>query len=130
MIAWLRTLLAGDAARRVIRTFLIAFVGLAVPGFLGWLNDLTSWANSHGQRPFPDAHSLVYLAVSAIGAGVIAVLNAIVVMIENGSGKALLRDVPAPAKPKDQAGQVDVPLLLLILTLIGVVLLLFRVHFG
>jgi len=104
MTNWLSTLLTGDAARRVIRTFLIAFVGLAVPGFLGWLNDLTSWANSHGQQPFPDAHSLVYLAVSAIGAGVIAVLNAIVVMVENGSGKALLRQVPP--KNRGQVGAV------------------------
>lgn len=34
------------------------------------------------------------------------------------------------AKPNGQAGQVDVSLLLLVLTFVGVILLLFRVHFG
>lgn len=35
-----------------------------------------------------------------------------------------------PAAPRDEAGSADVGLILLTLTLIGVVLLLFRVHFG
>lgn len=120
-------LLDGDAVRRVIRTFLVAFLGLAIPGFLGWLNDLTTWANSHGQKPFPDAHSLVYLAVAAIGAGVIAVLNAIVVMIENGTGKAFLRQVPDP-KHKDETGAVVVLEVCAVIVTIVALLWLVGVH--
>lgn len=83
--------------RRSVRTFGIAFLGLAIPGALGWLNDLTAWSSSHGQTPFPDAHSLAYLGTSAITAGVIAVLNALVVKGEDVTGHAFLRTVA----PKD-----------------------------
>lgn len=77
--------------RRVIRTFLYAFLGIAIPGALGWLNSLTAWANSQGQTPFPDAGSLAFLGIAAISAGSVAVVNAVGIWLENLSGKAVLR---------------------------------------
>jgi hypothetical protein len=80
-----------DAVRKAVRTFLIATVAIAIPGLLGWLNDLTDWAHSNGTTPLPDAHGLLFLLVSAVAAGFIAVLNFVVVLVENSSGKAFLR---------------------------------------
>lgn len=92
-----------DSLRRAIRTFLIATLALFLPGLLGWLNALTEWARGEGSTPFPDAHGLAYLGVSAITAGVIALVNLVVTSIEDAYGKGLLRDVP-PAPPRGQGG--------------------------
>lgn len=86
-----RTWLASDSAKRVYRTFVIAFVGVSVPGLFGWLNGLTEWARSEGQAPFPDAHSLAFLGVSAIVAGCVAVVNLLVVGLEDATGKRVMR---------------------------------------
>lgn len=83
-----------DSLRRVARTFLMAFLGISLPGALGWLNDLTAWATSQGQQPFPDARNLGFLAVAGISAGFIALLNLVWVFIEDQTGKGFLRDVP------------------------------------
>lgn len=91
MKAWLRRLVASDTFRLPARTFLWAFLGVALPGALGWLHGLTEWANSQGQAPFPDARSLAFLGVSAITAGSVALVNLIVVLIENRAGRGLLR---------------------------------------
>jgi hypothetical protein len=88
-----------DSIRRAVRTFLITTLALFIPGLLGWLNALTEWARSEGERPFPDGDGLLFLAVSAITAGVVAVVNLIWNVIEDASGRGLLRDVP-PAPPQ------------------------------
>ena len=85
---------ASDGARRVVRTFLFAFLGVCLPGLLGWLNALTEWARSEGQAPFPDARSLAFLGVAAIVAGSIAVVNALVVWLEDATGHGILRKPP------------------------------------
>lgn len=82
-----------EAVRRTIRTFLQAFLALMVPGFLGWLNALTEWARDEGQRPFPDGTSLAYLGVSAVTAGVIAVVTLGWNATEDAAGKGFLREV-------------------------------------
>lgn len=105
----LRRMFAGDSVRRVIRTFIISSAFIFLPGALGWLNDLTAWASSDGQRPFPDAHNLSYLLVSAVAGGLIAVGNALVIAVENVSGRGFLRNpapsVEAPAPVPPPAGQ-------------------------
>lgn len=84
-----------DAVRRAIRTFVITTLALFIPGLLGWLNALTDWARSEGQRPFPDGHGLAYLGVSAITAGVVALINLAWNAVEDAAGKGMLREVPA-----------------------------------
>lgn len=76
--------------RKTVRTFLQAFLGLCIPGALGWLNSLTQWATSEGQTPLPDARSLAYLGVAAIASGFIAAITAIQNYVEEKSGKTLL----------------------------------------
>ena len=83
-----------DAVRRAIRTFVITTLALFVPGLLGWLNALTEWARNEGATPFPDAHGLAYLAVSAITAGVVALVNLGWNLVEDASGKGFLRETP------------------------------------
>ena len=81
-----------DSVRRTVRTFFITTLALFVPGLLGWLNELTQWAGSEGQRPFPDGTSLAYLGVSAIVAGVVAVVNLLWNAVEDATGRGVLRD--------------------------------------
>lgn len=85
-----------DSLRRALRTFVITTLGLFIPGLLGWLNDLTSWARGEGSTPFPDAHGLAYLGVSAIVAGVVAMVNLAWNAVEDATGKGLLRSVDKP----------------------------------
>lgn len=86
--------MTSDAVKRSIRTFIITFFGLMIPGFLGWLNEVTKWANDNGQAPFPDGKNLSYLAVSALAAAVIGAVNLLWTWVEDKIGKGLLREVP------------------------------------
>lgn len=110
-----------DSLRRIIRTFIQAFLGLLLPGLFGWLNELTKWAQDQGQRPFPDAGSLAYLGVAAIGAGAIAVVTLIMTGIEDATGKGFLRTVPA--RVRGAAGYVTQRTLALPWIVAGAVLL-------
>lgn len=91
-----------ESLKRVARTFVIAFLGIFLPGALGFLHGLTDWAGSQGQTPFPDMHSLAFVLLAAIVAGLIALVNLIVVWLEDATGRALLRDVD-PEQPIDGA---------------------------
>lgn len=90
----LRTVLTSNPVRSAARMFLITFLALFVPGLLGWLNDLTEWARSQGQAPFPDFGSLAYLAVTAIVAGVVGLVKLLWVWVEDTTGKSVLRAKP------------------------------------
>ncbi len=79
-----------DSVRRALRTFVITTLALFIPGLLGWLNALTEWARSEGSTPFPDAHGLAYLGVSAIVAGVVAVVNLLWNAVEDRTGAKML----------------------------------------
>lgn len=92
-----------DSGRRVLRTFVIAFLGVLLPGAFSWLNALTEWARNEGQTPFPDARSLAFVGVAAIVAGFIALLNLLVVWVEDVTGRGILRNVPARPR-RDQVG--------------------------
>ena len=94
MLQKIKAALASDSVRRVLRTFTRATLVLFVPGLLGWIHDLTSWANSQGSTPFPDAHGLAWLGGSAIVAGCIAAGELAWNLIEVQLGKGFLRDVP------------------------------------
>ena len=82
-----------DSILRAVRTFLITTLALFVPGLLGWLNELTEWARGEGSTPFPDGRGLAFLGVSAIVAGVVAVVNLLWNAIEDATGKSVLRPV-------------------------------------
>lgn len=112
-----------DAVRRAIRTFIITTLALFVPGLLGFLNDLTEWASSEGQRPFPDGHGLAYLAVSAIVAGVVAVINLLWNVVEDAAGKGFLRTVPSKPTLPD-TGAVDTRTIAVVALVLAVIVVL------
>lgn len=114
-----------ESMKRIARTFLQAFLGLLLPGVLGWLNALTTWANDGGQAPFPDAASLAYVGIAAISAGFIAVVTAIMTGVEDFTGKGFLRNVPPapPAPPRNERGSAYVTWTGLAVLVIAVVLL-------
>ena len=84
-----------DSIRRATRTFVITTIALFIPGLLGFLNAITEWARSEGSTPFPDAHGLAYLGVSALVAGVVAIINLAWNAVEDATGKGLLRTPPS-----------------------------------
>lgn len=92
MLNRIRAFFARESVKRAVRTFVITTLALFVPGLLGWLNEITAWARAEGQAPFPDGVGLVYLAVSASVAGVVAVVNLLWNAIEDTTGHAMLRD--------------------------------------
>jgi TRAP-type C4-dicarboxylate transport system permease small subunit len=80
-----------DSARRALRTWLISTLALFIPGLLGWLHALTQWAADQGSTPFPDARGLLFLFVSAVVGGVIALVNLLWNWVEDATGRHLLR---------------------------------------
>lgn len=84
-----------DSIRRAVRTFLQTSLALLVPGLFGWLNALTEWARAEGQAPFPDARSLAYLGVVAIVSGLVAAVTLLWNVIEDATGRGVLRTPPS-----------------------------------
>lgn len=96
MKALLARLFTGDSVRRIARTAGVTFVTTFVPGALGWLHDVSSWATSSGQHPLPAFTNLTYLLVAATVAAFAAAGNALLIVVENLLGRGFLR-TPAPA---------------------------------
>ena len=92
MLAKIKAFFASASVRRALRTFVITTLALFIPGMLGWLNDITQWAQAQGTEPFPSGTGLVYLAISASVAGVVAVVNLLWNAVEDTSGHAMLRE--------------------------------------
>jgi hypothetical protein len=112
-----------ESVLRAVRTFVITALALFVPGLLGWLNSLTEWARSEGSTLFPDAHGLAYLGVSAIVAGVVALVNLLWNFVEDASGKGFLREVPP--QHRGEAGEsAIVTAVFIVLFVVGFILLL------
>lgn len=81
--------------KMAVRSAVFTFLGLFVPGALGWLNAWTQWAPG---RPYPDFAPVAAAAVAGVAAGVTAVITLIWRAIEGKSGKGFLR--PNPPKVK------------------------------
>lgn len=54
------------ALRPALRVALWAFLGPFLLAVTGFLNEVWSWANAHGQAPFPDVSTLGYAFVAAV----------------------------------------------------------------
>lgn len=88
-----------DAAKSAALVWLFTTVGLWIPGLLGWINEVTSWANQKGAPAFPDPSNLAFLFVAALTAAFPAAIAGIVRYIENVSGQPLLpRTAQRPTK--------------------------------
>jgi hypothetical protein len=88
-----------DAAKSAALVWLYTTIGLWIPGLLGWINEVTQWANSKGAPPFPDPSSLAFLFVAALTGAFPAAVAGLVRYIENVSGKSILpRTASTPVK--------------------------------
>jgi hypothetical protein len=79
-----------DALKSAALVWLFTTVGLWIPGLLGWISEVTKWADQKGAPPFPDPSNLGYLFVAALTAAFPAAVAGLVRFVENASGKALL----------------------------------------
>lgn len=85
-----------DALISFFRVWVITTVALWIPGLLGWIHEVSEWADQKGAPAFPDPSALGFLFVAALTAAFPAALAAIVRLIENSTGKSIL---PRPAGP-------------------------------
>lgn len=88
-----------DALLSAALVWLYTTVGLWIPGLLGWINEVTKWADQKGAPPFPDPSNLAYLFVAALTGAFPAAVAGILRYIENVSGKSILpRSSARPTK--------------------------------
>lgn len=89
-----------DALKSALRVWVFTTIGLWIPGLLGWINEVTNWANQKGAPPFPDPSNVAFLFVAALTAAFPAAVAGIIRYIENASGKTLAGPRAAgPVKP-------------------------------
>lgn len=88
-----------DALKSAALVWFFTTIGLWIPGLLGWVNEVSSWAAQKGAPPFPDPSNLGFLFVAALTAAFPAAVAGLVRYIENVSGQTLLpRTAAAPVK--------------------------------
>jgi hypothetical protein len=95
-----------DALKSFVLVWLFTTVGLFIPGMLGWINEVTQWANQPGAPAFPDPSNLAYLFVAALTAAFPAAVAGIVRYVENVTGKGLLPRTAAAPVGNSQPGEV------------------------
>lgn len=86
-----------DAAKSALRVWIFTTIGLWIPGLLGWINEVTQWANQKGAPPFPDPSNVAFLFVAALTAAFPAAVAGIVRIIENASGHVVAPRAAGPA---------------------------------
>ena len=103
-----------DAAKSAALVWLYTTIGLWIPGLLGWINEVTKWADQKGAPPFPNPTNLAFLFVSALTAAFPAAVALGIRLFENVSGVTILpRTSETPTKnlepvPAEPAGTVIV----------------------
>ena len=120
-----------DALKSAFLVWLFTTVGLFIPGMLGWIQEVTQWANQQGAPAFPDPSNLAYLFVAALTAAFPAAVAGLVRFIENATGKGFLpRTSAAPVGKREPGavGAVDtrtIAIAALVLVVVVVLLLVF-----
>lgn len=87
-----------DAALAALRVWVFTTIGLWIPGLLGWVNEVSSWASQKGAPPFPDPSNLAFLFVAALTAAFPAAVAGVVRLFENASGQNLLPRASGPSQ--------------------------------
>lgn len=117
-----------DAAKSALLVWLFTTVGLWIPGLLGWINEVTKWADAKGAPAFPDPSNLAYLFVAALTAAFPAAVAGVVRFVENATHTRLLprtAATPVPVARRGEAGQSVLYIALTVLVVVVIVLLLF-----
>lgn len=79
-----------DALKSAFLVWVFTTIGLFVPGMLGWIAEVSSWAEQKGAPAFPDPSNLGYLFVAALTAAFPAAVAGLVRFGENLLGKQVL----------------------------------------
>lgn len=85
-----------DALLAALRVWVFTTIGLWIPGLLGWINEVTKWADQKGAPPFPDPSNLGYLFVAALTAAFPAAVAGVVRLVENATGHNVLPRASGP----------------------------------
>lgn len=86
-----------DAAKSAFRVWIFTTLGLWIPGLLGWVHEVSSWASQKGAPPFPDPSNLGFLFVAALTAAFPAAVAGIIRIVENASGHVVAPRAVGPA---------------------------------
>jgi hypothetical protein len=105
-----------DAAKSALLVWLFTTVGLWIPGLLGWVHEVSSWAEQKGAPPFPDPSNLGFLFVAALTAAFPAAVAGLVRFVENATNTPLLpRTAAAPVGARrGEHGFTDLQLVIVI----------------
>jgi hypothetical protein len=76
-----------DSIRRVLRTFLQAFLGVLLPVSLGWLQQVAKAVTDGQTIAVPDRGFWLNVLVSAVIAGFVATVSLIQNLLEDKTGK-------------------------------------------
>lgn len=91
-----------DAGKAALRVWVFTTIGLWIPGLLGWINEVTNWANQKGAPPFPDPSNVAFLFVAALTAAFPAAVAGLWRYVENLSGHSVGRaSGPLPPAPPE-----------------------------
>lgn len=85
-----------DALKAFLRVWIVSTLMLWIPGLLGWVHEVSEWAAQKGAPPFPDPSNLAFLFVAALTGAFPAIGMGILRLLENASGKSVLRPAGPP----------------------------------
>lgn len=85
-----------DALKSAVRVWAFTTIGLTIPGLLGWIAEVTSWAEQKGAPAFPDPSNLAYLFVAALTGAFPAAVAGLWRLAENYSGHTVLPRAEGP----------------------------------
>lgn len=90
-----------DALKSALRVWVFTTLGLWIPGLLGWVNEVSSWAEQKGAPAFPDPSNLAFLFVAALTAAFPSAVAGLVRLVENLAGHSVLpRAAGSPVTPQ------------------------------
>ena len=117
-----------DALKSALRVWVFTTLGLWIPGLLGWVNEVSSWAAQKGAPAFPDPTNLAFLFVAALTAAFPAAVAGVVRYLENVAGHSVLPRASGPTPPapvvRGEHGAGEVRLFVVIVAAIVVAVLL------
>lgn len=114
-----------DAAKSALRVWVFTTIGLWLPGLLGWVHDVSSWASQKGAPAFPDPSNLAFLFVAALTAGFPAAVAGVWRYAENLWGQSFPPRAAGPGTVnvdgRHERGESALTLIIVVLAVILVV---------
>lgn len=115
-----------DALIAAVRVWVFTTIGLWLPGLLGWIHEVSKWAEQKGAPAFPDPSNLAYLFVAALTAAFPAAVAGLWRYVENIAGRSFLPRPAGPGTPSvpGERGAADTRTIAWIALVVAVIVLL------